>query len=136
MDWFSFIELSKLYKNSKVYSREDFFEICSIVFKIEFKTSLKFYFISYNAKNNMCCTDLSKIDRYGESFGGFWLTNKENAYELSQQDNFQGLYELPFPHDLIFKTIDIGCGNRKESVKYSNFLCYWIETKMKQIGMM
>ena len=24
-----------------------------IVFKIEFKTSLKFYFVSYNAKNNI-----------------------------------------------------------------------------------
>ena len=26
---------------------------CCIVFKIEFKTSLKFYFVSYNTKNNI-----------------------------------------------------------------------------------
>ena len=31
----------------------------SIVFKIEFKTNLKFYFVSYNAKNNI----LSLLDR-------------------------------------------------------------------------
>ena len=113
MDWFTFIELSKLYKNSKVYCREDFFEKCS----------------------NTCCSDWAKQDRNGECFGGFWITDKENAWELTRQDNFEGLYMLPFPHDLIFRTIDIGCGNRMESVRYSNFLCYWIEQKMKQIGM-
>jgi hypothetical protein len=113
MDWFSFIELTKLYKSSKTYSKEEFFEKCS----------------------KICCTDWCKMDRHGECFGGFWLTDKENAWKLSQQDNFQGLYELPFPHDLIFRTIDIGCGNRSESVRYSNFLCWWIESKMKQLDM-
>ena len=75
------------------------------------------------------------MDRHGECYGGFWITDKENAWNLSQQDNFQGLYELPFPHDLIFRTIDIGCRNLMESVRYSNFLCYWIEQKMKQMSM-
>lgn len=106
MDWFCFIELTKLYKNSKVYSREEFFDKCS----------------------NTCCTEWCKMDRNGEYYSGFWITDKENAWNLFQQDNFQGLYELPFPHDLIFRTVDIGCGNIMESVRYSNFLCYWVAT--------
>ena len=113
MDWFSFIDLTKSYRDSKIYSREEFFEKCS----------------------DECCTDWAKMDRHGECYGGFWLTDKENAWDLSRQDNFQGLYELPFPHELIFRTIDIGCSNRMESVRYSNFLCWWVECKMKQIGM-
>ena len=32
-----------------------------IVFKIEFKTNLKFYFVSYNAKNNILSLLHSKI---------------------------------------------------------------------------
>ena len=113
MDWFSFIELTKLYNNSQIYSQDDFIEKCY----------------------NICCTDWCKIDRHGKCYGGYWITDKENAWNLSQQDNFQGLYELSFPHDLIFRTIDIGCNNRMESVRYSNFLCYWIEQKMKQMKM-
>ena len=113
MDWFSFIDFTKLYRNSIIYSREEFFEKCT----------------------DKCCTDWAKMDRHGECYGGFWLIDEENAWELSRQDNFEGLYALPFPHELIFKTIDIGCSNRMESVRYSNFLCWWIECKMKQIGM-
>jgi hypothetical protein len=85
--------------------------------------------------SEICCVEWTKMNRLGESYRGYWLTNPENASNLTLQDNFEGLYELPFPHDLIFRTINIGCSNRMESVRYSNFLCYWIESKMKQIDM-
>ena len=114
MDWLSFTKLAGLYKNSKKLSKKNFIKKC----------------------NDTCCTDWCKMDRHGECYGGFWITDKENAWELSQKDNFKGLYELPYPHDLIFETIRIGCGNRMESVRYSNFLCHWVEQKMKQLNML
>lgn len=110
-NYFSYVDLKKLAQDPKVYSKEEFFAHLE----------------------EICCTDWAKMDRHGESFGGeFWKTHHENAWSLTQQDNFQGLFELPFSHELIFKTIDIGCGNRRESVRYTNFVCHWVECKMKQ----
>ena len=85
-----------------------------------------------------CCSDWNKQDRYGECFGGFWKYpeysyEKENAYELSRKDNFEALCELPYPREAIKLTIDIGCGNRMESVRYSNFICEWVKRKMDVI---
>ena len=83
------------------------------------------------------CSDWGKMDRHGSCFGGFWeypegSNEKENAFRLSWEDNFQGLWELPYPKELIKETVDIGCGNRHESVRYSNFLCEWVK-RMTQV---
>ncbi len=83
-----------------------------------------------------CCSDWGKQDRHGECFGGFWKypegsPERENAYTLSTEDNFKGLCELPYPREIIKKTVQYGCSNRHESVRYSNFLCEWVTRKAK-----
>ena len=84
--------------------------------------------------NDNCCGDWYKQDRHGKCLGGFWQYPegsyaRENAYALSGEDNFKGLCELPYPRELIKETIRIGCSNRMESVRYSNFICEWIKRK-------
>jgi hypothetical protein len=85
-----------------------------------------------------CCTDWNKQDRHGNPFGGFWKYDEgtyeyEHAYELSREDNFKGLCELPFPRWIIMKTVDWGCKTREESVRFSNFCCVWLERKREQM---
>ena len=87
-----------------------------------------------------CCSDWYKQDRHGNCFGGFWeypegSYQHENARQLSYDDNMKGLLELPYPREFILETIHIGCNNRQESVRYSNFLCEWMERKIKQLGL-
>ena len=54
-----------------------------------------------------------------------------HAYELSQEKNFKCLCYLPYPREVIKQTIDLGCKNRQESVRYSNYLCEWVKRKIK-----
>ena len=89
--------------------------------------------------NDNCCSDWYKQDRHGECFGGFWKypegsEERENASTLSGEDNFKGLCELPFSREIIKKTIQYGCSNRFESVRYSNFMCEWITRKEKLLN--
>jgi hypothetical protein len=85
------------------------------------------------------CTDWNKINRHGNSFGGFWdypdgSKEKENASALTRIDNGNALWELPYPRSIIYETINMGCLNRCESVRYSNFVCEWIKRKIEQIN--
>jgi len=41
--------------------------------------------------------------------------------------NYKSLLELPYPRKHIKASIDHGCSNRMESVRYSNFFCEWIK---------
>lgn len=81
------------------------------------------------------CADWGKQDENGECFGGFWkypegTHEKENAFVLSRQASGNALFNLPYSHALIFKTIEIGCGNRRESVRYSNSICEYVKRKL------
>jgi len=81
------------------------------------------------------CTEWSKQNRHGDSYTGFWeypegSYERENAWSLTQEDNLQGLYELPYPKKFILETVQIGCQNRLECVRYSNFLCEWFKRKL------
>ena len=78
------------------------------------------------------CTEWNKQTPDGEYFGGHWetendrgMTGREVKYASDQtkKDNINALVRLPFSYKLIRKTILIGCGNRRESVAYSSFLC-------------
>lgn len=87
--------------------------------------------------DNNACSDWSKQDRHGECFAGFWKYpegsyEKMNAWELSRADNGEGLWELPYPKKFIQRTVKVGCGNRMESVRFSNFMCVWMQRKMAQ----
>jgi hypothetical protein len=84
--------------------------------------------------NKITCTDWSKMDEHGECFGGFWQypegsLERENAFELTGNKNGRCLWKLPFPKYFLIKTIEIGCGNREESVRYSNHLGVWMSRK-------
>ncbi len=81
-----------------------------------------------------CCSDWAKQDKNGECYGGYWSYpdgsyEKENAYELSREDNLNALCALPYPREIIKDTVTIGCGNRMESVRYSNCMCEWVKRK-------
>ena len=87
----------------------------------------------------IACSDWSKQDKYGESYGGFWKYSEDsyefkNAYTLSREDNLKSLLKLPYPREFILETINIGCNNRLESVRYSNFLCEWMKRKIASIS--
>ena len=74
------------------------------------------------------------MDRNGTPYGGFWDYPKDsdeylNAYNLTREDNFRGLCELPYPRRVMLQVINIGCHTRMESVRYTNSLCEWIKRK-------
>lgn len=86
--------------------------------------------------DNNLCSDWAKMDEHGECYGGFWNAEegsyeKENAYTLSQQANIYALKALPFPREFIKWTIELGCSNRQESVRYSNCWGVWIDKNIK-----
>ena len=127
----------KLYtieNGSPIMRKEEFNEFVEI-----WSTSKEYTFEEfYEEYDNTACSDWSKQDRYGECYGGFWKypdgsPEKENAYDLSREDNGKGLWELPYPKRFVLKTIEMGCGNRMESVRYSNFLCEWMKRKLEQV---
>jgi len=110
----NFMELYSIWKQDEQYTFEQFQEECS----------------------EIMCTDWYKMDYNGEPYGGFYKypdgsEEKDNAWELTIEDNIKRLYGLPYPKDFVFETIKIGCRNRNESVKYSNYLCVWFERKIK-----
>lgn len=81
--------------------------------------------------NGTACSDWAKMDKYGECYGGYWKYpddsyEKENAWELSHEENCKALFDLPYPKRFILYTIDIGCSNRQESVPYTNLLCEYM----------
>jgi hypothetical protein len=86
----------------------------------------------------VACADWYKMDEHGESFGGFWKY-PENSYERSNasilqfEHNCKCLFELPYSHDFIFETIKFGCGNRRESVRYTNILGVFMDRKREAI---
>ena len=76
------------------------------------------------------CTDWNKQQPNGEYFGGFWNDKScSNASVLTRQHNFDELIKLPYSRKLICETIDIGCCNRIESVRFTNYVCEWIKRK-------
>lgn len=109
-----FKELVKLYNEKNTLTKTEFYE------RFDEET----------------CSDWSKQDQYGNCFEGFWSYDpksyqKDNAYTLSRIVNCEALLNLPYSHELIFKTIEIGCCNRMESVRYTNFICEYIKRKLK-----
>jgi len=89
--------------------------------------------------NNIACSDWAKMDEHGECYGGYWKCpedseERKNAYDLTHSKNGECLWNLPYPKHFILNTIKIGCGNRMESVRYSNFLCEWMRIKVNDMS--
>lgn len=109
-----FIELKTLFENNKPMTYEEF--------KIEF--------------DDIACTEWRKMDEHGKSFAGLWCSDdleEFQAGDLSYENNCRKLYELPYSSKLKLWTVSYGCRNRLESVRYSNFLCNWIQWKIYQM---
>jgi hypothetical protein len=88
--------------------------------------------------NDEACTEWSKMDENGESYVGFYLApedseERKNAWFLTREKNGESLWALPYPKKFILKTIDIGCSNYQECVRYSNFVCEWMKRKIDQM---
>ncbi len=85
------------------------------------------------------CTEWHKMDDNGESYQLFWNSDdpniKSQAWDLSFDHNTRKLYELPFHTSFLKKSVDIGCSNRMESVRYSNFLGVWVQRKSAQLSL-
>jgi hypothetical protein len=92
----------------------------------------------WEAFDDAACSSWNKQDDHGECFGGFWESNdedeREHAYQLSRRHNAVCLYNLPFPKHLLLETVRLGCANRMESVRYSNYLLRWFVDKAGQLG--
>lgn len=112
----SFLFLKELYEDDKNMSYDEF--------KAEFDDTV--------------CSDWAKMDEHGECFGGFWQSDdpeiKENAYNLSHENNCRKLYELPFSSKIKFWSVKFGCSRRQESVRWTNFWCEWIKRKILQMS--
>lgn len=110
-----FIELKKMFENNK--------PMTYVEFRAEFGEN--------------ACTEWHKMDEHGNSFGGFWLSDepveRDDAFNLQFEENCKMLYELPYSNKLKLWTINYGCRNRLESVRYSNFLCCWLQWKIYQM---
>jgi hypothetical protein len=110
-------ECIKLWKSNKIYTQEEFMDLY----------------------DETACTDWAKQDEHGESYCGYWKypdgsPEKLDAWNLTRTANGTALWNLPYPKEVIFKTIELGCSNRRESVRYSNFLCEWLKRKLEQMS--
>lgn len=109
-------ECITLWKANKQYAQEEFMDLY----------------------DSTACTDWAKMNDHGESFGGYWKypdgsPEKLDAWNLTRIANGISLWNLPYPKEIVFKTIKLGCGNRMECVRYSNFLCEWLKRKLEQM---
>lgn len=116
-----------------------FKELCRL---LDDKSMSKEEFVEWAEGN--ACSDWSKQDEHGECYGGYWKYPEdseeyENAYDLSREKNLKLLSELTvslcYEDNLSYKflqwTVDYGCSNRLESVRYSANLAYWFIEKKR-----
>lgn len=91
----------------------------------------------YEQFDKIACTEWSKMNTTGDDwYVGFWKAEegtdeRENAWNLTRKQNAKALFDLPYSKTFLLKTIDHGCGNRMESVRYSNFLSVWFKRKLR-----
>lgn len=91
-----------------------------------------------NEYEKTACSDWGRIDENGNSFGGYWAQSKEELngkypYDLTREENAKLLFQLPYKKKLLIWTIRMGCPSRQECVRFSNFLCYWIDQKVRKM---
>lgn len=110
-------ELVQIWKKGEEMSFKEFYEYC----------------------NNEMCSDWSKMDKHGKYFEGYYdypegSNEREYAWNWTRRTNIVELFKLPYPLRLLLETIELGCSNRYESVRYSTFLCEWIRRKYSTLN--
>lgn len=125
----------KLYKiDSNFMKRQDYTKLVEM-----WKSNKQYTYDEFtDIYDDTACSDWAKMDAHGGSFGGFWdypegTKEKENAWSLTREANGLALWNLPYPKEVVLKTIEFGCNSRMESVRYSNFMCEWLKRKMVQL---
>lgn len=87
--------------------------------------------------DKIMCSDWNKQDVHGECYEGYWKYDKntfeyKKAYDLSREYGIYRLSCLPYPKSVLLYTIQMGCANRLESVRFSNSVCEWMCRKYYQ----
>jgi hypothetical protein len=77
-----------------------------------------------------------KVNRDGEFFKGFYERpeHKDDAFDLTYDDNLTGMYELSYPHDLVLRSAKIACEYGAECVRWCNAFCEWFRRKNDQMN--
>jgi hypothetical protein len=79
------------------------------------------------------CTDWAKMSRDGKPFGSPWYVNSDSdAWSRTHEDNGRGLFELPYPHTVIFAVMQFLCGRLTESVHTVNELCQKVDNMRQE----
>lgn len=129
-----FVNGYQLYQSQPNLCNDDIDRLITLWNKPNFESFNEFYNKCYDT----FCTDWSKMDPNGESFGGFWdVEDKDsddykNAWIYSRRQNILELYKLPYPDRVLIKSVKLGCSCRDESVRYSNHLCETFRRKIIQ----
>ena len=127
----------KLYNiKKKPFMNRNDYEDCIILWQSNKEYTQEQFMELYE---NTACADWAKQTDHGESFGGYWAypdgsPEKLDAWNLTRTTNGVALWNLPYPKEFVLKTIEMGCCNRMECVRYSNFLCEWIKRKSEQMN--
>lgn len=84
---------------------------------------------------SICCGAWYKCNPQGEYYQGYWKYpanshQRINACDLTFEDNCRAMWDLPFSKDMLLETIKLGCLNYMECVRYSNFVCVWVQRKL------
>lgn len=76
------------------------------------------------------CSDWNKCNLVNDNPIDY---DNEDWWEDTFNYNVRAVWDLPFHTKFLARTIDIGCSNRQESPRYSNFLGIWVQRKTQQL---
>lgn len=114
LSWYLFRDIQNTCWNDIPYTKQDF------TIKLEAIGSRALY----------------EVDYTGEYYAGFYRDEKltsDDAWKLTWQDNLQRLYDLPYPKDLVIKSVTMSEDHMTTCVQWSNAFCEWFKRKYIQI---
>ncbi len=115
------VELLRLFPSSKASKAA---EMVSVIREYAGPLMDKDAFLEYYG--TQACDNWRDMNTNGEL-----LFHPPHTIGRTFQKNGEALYALPFPKRFLLATIEIGCRNGRESVRYSNFLGVWMTRRMK-----
>lgn len=121
--------------NTQIFTVKDFLKLNKLLFSEDINIS---YDEFVEILEDKCCTDWYKEDVNGECYGGYWAYpegsyEKENARDLTFKSQCDGLWNLPYPKQMIIEMIEHACCRRIDNVRGVNCLCEWVKRKSRQI---
>ncbi len=119
----------------QIFKIRDFIQLNKLLFSEDINIS---YDEFVKILEDKFCSDWYKEDVNGECYGGYWEYPKgsyerENAYDLTFKSQCDGLWNLPYPKQMIIEMINHACCRRMDNVRGVNCLCEWIKQKSRQV---